>query len=325
MAAMPSARLIPGAPSRGSRRLRGLGTTVPMGAGSAGFGFLIRLYGHPFLAWSQSAENVVPDEPSLRCLPKILMTEQRMAFDMAIYSIDLVEIAMARLRYTAGHMMSKYPEEIQGDLKTRRGMYMDAWSLVNSVHDLRTVLMKFPGKFELPEIEAFIRETEVATHLRNGIDHLPANIGNLAKKKSPSALFGGLSFIWAYECRPDGAPLHARICVVATGHFHRENETVNVADPFSLNELPLGVFTLSAFDCKINLSDMARKVAAFGEFLNQAVGSHIKAVVVARAQELGVSTDSLLEHAAADGMFIIEWTYNYDSPAPESLMPSASR
>ena len=89
-----------------------------------------------------------------------------------------------------------------------------------------------------------------------------------------------------------------------------------MADPFSLNELPLGVFTLSAFDCKINLSDMARKVAAFGEFLNQAVGSHIKAVVVARAQELGVSTDSLLEHAAADGMFIIEWTYNYDSPGP---------
>ena len=132
-----------------------------MGAGSAGFGFLIRLYGHPFLAWSQSAENVVPDEPSLRCLPKILMTEQRMAFDMAIYSIDLVEIAMARLRYAAGQMMSKYPEEIQGDLRVRRGMYMDAWSLVNSVHDLRTVLMKFPGKFELPEIEAFIRETEV--------------------------------------------------------------------------------------------------------------------------------------------------------------------
>ena len=47
-------------------------------------------------------ERVVPDEPSLRCLPKILDTEQRMALDMVIYSIDLVEIAMMRLRYTAG-------------------------------------------------------------------------------------------------------------------------------------------------------------------------------------------------------------------------------
>ena len=78
----------------------------------------------PFWRRSQSAENVVPNEPSMRCLPKILMTEQRMAFDMAIYSIDLVKSAMARVRNGRAHdvqVSGGNPRRPQ----TRRGMYMD--------------------------------------------------------------------------------------------------------------------------------------------------------------------------------------------------------
>ena len=102
----------------------------------------------------------MPDEPSLRCLPKILDTEQRMALDMAIYAIDLVEIAMMRLRHGAGYIISKYPE-LDPDPCGRRAMYLDAWSLVNSVHDLRTILKAFPGTLKAPEITQFIEETEI--------------------------------------------------------------------------------------------------------------------------------------------------------------------
>jgi hypothetical protein len=259
----------------------------------------------------------VTDEPSLRCLPKILVTEQRMALDMVIYSIDLVEVAMARLQLAARHIISKYPE-MDSDRRIRRGMYLDAWSVVNSIHDLRTILGKFPGELKAPEITKFIDETEVTTHLRNGIDHLPGSINNLAKKKGPSALFGGLSFVWVYELREMGIPARSRICVLPTGHFHREGERVNMADPFSIKEGPVDSFTLNAFNRMINLSDMARKVAAFGKFMNEAVGAHIKQSVEEKAQELGLDAADLLQHAAADGMFVVDMTYNYDAEAPPS-------
>ena len=256
----------------------------------------------------------MPDEPSLRCLPKILETEQRMALDMVIYSIDLVEIAMMRLRYTAGHIISKYPE-FDSDLRVRRGMYLDAWSLVNSVHDLRTILKAFPGTLRAPEISQFIKETEIASILRNKIDHLPGNLSNLSDQKGASALFGGLSFVWIYEFKEGGEPPKARICAVATGHFHREGERMNMADPFDIKEIPLDNFTLNAFKRTVNLSDMARKVAAFGKFLNEAVGTHIRQTVQEKAQELGLSADELMQHAAADGMFVVDMTYNSpDSP-----------
>jgi hypothetical protein len=239
-----------------------------------------------------------------------------MAFDMVIYSIDLVEIAMARLRYTAGHIISKYPE-IDADLRVRRGMYLDAWSLVNSVHDLRRILDNFPGQLKAPEITKFIGQTETATFLRNRIDHLYEHLQNLSGQKGASALFGGLSFVWVYEFRENGAPAKARICTLPTGHFHREGERVNMADPFSIRERPVGAFTLHAFNRVINLSDMAMKVAAFGKFLNEEVGAHIQQQVQDKANELGVSTDGLLEHAAADGMIVVDMTYNYESPGPE--------
>ncbi len=179
----------------------------------------------------------MPDEPSLRCLPKILDTEQRMALDMVIYSIDLVEIAMARLRYTANHIVSKLPE-FDSDPRGRRSMYLDAWSLVNSVHDLRTILKAFPGTLKAPEISQFIKETEIATSLRNKIDHLPGNLSNLSDQKGASALFGALSFVWIYEFSGlDGPPPKAKICTVSAGHFHREGERMNMADPFSIKEL----------------------------------------------------------------------------------------
>ncbi len=64
---------------------------------------------------------------------------------------------------------------------------------------------------------------------------------------------------------------------------------------------------------------MARRVAAFGKFLNEAVGKHIHEMVQEKAQELGLSADELLQHAAADGMFVIDMTYNNpDSPATSS-------
>jgi hypothetical protein len=71
--------------------------------------------------------------------------------------------------------MAKYPE-VNIDRRIRRGMYLDAWSVANSIHDLYTILKKFPGKLEAPETTQFIEETEVATVPRNGVDHLPGNL-----------------------------------------------------------------------------------------------------------------------------------------------------
>ena len=83
-----------------------------------------------------------------------------------------------------------------------------------------------------------------------------------------------------------------------------------MADPFSIKELPIDNFTLHAFKRTVNLSDMARKVAAFGKFLNEEVGAHIKQSVEDKAQELGPSSAELMQHAAADGMFVIDMTYS---------------
>ncbi len=228
----------------------------------------------------------MPDNSFLRSLPKVLDTNQRMALDMVIYSIDLVEIAMARLRHAGHHMVSKLPE-FDKDPRGRRAMYLDAWSLVNSVHDLRTILKKFPGTLEAPEISKFIEETEIATTLRNKIDHLPGNLLNLRDQKSASALFGSLSFVWLYEFRDDGIPTKAKICIVSTGHFHREGERMAAADPFCIKESPVDNFTLNAFKGVVNLSDMARKVAAFGKFMNNSVGAHIKQSVEDKAARAG--------------------------------------
>jgi hypothetical protein len=72
-------------------------------------------------------------------------------------------------------------------------------------------------------------------------------VSNLADKKGASAVFGGLSFVWVYEFREDGAPASAKICVLATGRFHREGERVDMADPL-VSERPRSTFTINAFN-----------------------------------------------------------------------------
>jgi hypothetical protein len=138
----------------------------------------------------------------------------------------------------------------------------------------------------------------------------------LRDQKSASALFGSLSFVWLYEFRDDGIPTKAKICIVSTGHFHREGERMAAADPFCIKESPVDNFTLNAFKGVVNLSDMARKVAAFGKFMNDSVGAHIKQSVEDKAQELGLSSAELMQHAAADALFVIDMTYGPLAEAP---------
>lgn len=237
------------------------------------------------------------------------------------YAADLIEIAISRLRKTAELFTSETPD-IENNILTVRSMFLDAWSIIDIAHNMKKVLEKFQRREEKSggaasqQTLSFLDLAEKATALRNGMDHLSGQLRNLASKKSSSALYGALSWVWVTDFE-EGSPTHARINLLTAGAFHREGEILSFVNPAGEKlETPFGMFSLDAFEKQANLSELSRRSEAVRDHYNNHVAEVWNQVAEKHAAANNISIEKIKE--AAPGYAWL--SLHVEFPNPQSLL-----
>jgi hypothetical protein len=173
-----------------------------------------------------------------------------MRFDAIVTAGDIIEAAFRALREFTTYAGC---DLARSDNRGRAFALTQCWTLVDQLHAIRQLLQtSAPGPLG-PLANAFLGAAEVATKLRNDMDHLAKKLDNLSKAKGhKSPLFGSLSYFYAPT--PDPARDGGHIVLIMSGALHGSDMMPMVNPGGRSFTLPTGLFTLSAFGCELEFA-----------------------------------------------------------------------
>jgi hypothetical protein len=204
---------------------------------------------------------LIPDDSPLRNPPADLEPVQKVAFDGARFAFDMVHVGYLRLVSTL--------EAIGRELRGGRRLVeqptialVDAWAVVDNVWRLHNVLRRFPGLKRSPEMEVHLRALAKVEDLRHGIQHLDQKLRKVASGKDP--LLGSLTWLWT----PDEPLTKAWGFAIAAGSA-REGWTPVVNPAGRKFHRPIGLVTLAAFGCELELTGLVVRVVELAKGLDR--------------------------------------------------------
>ena len=173
----------------------------------------------------------------------------------------------------------------------RSAAFIDAWSIVDKLHNIREILRSDEYIFAGEHVDGFLEATSVVSKLRNKMDHLHGNIKNLAGKakagKPHPPLLGIIEFSWQRDppVLDDGRPTMDVVLVLGSSVHHSLNNTIG-KDLALVERRPCDRFILHAFDLDLNLSMCSLRARQFCDLISEMVASNFaQAIAERKAQQ----------------------------------------
>lgn len=228
---------------------------------------------------------MLPDNAFLRNVPRILDVKQRLAFEVLLIASDAISIAFERLKVSLRCVAVAENRMISDIDRTQIGM--DCWTIVDNIHAFfqvaKTLDMK--GLFQIEKIGKY--RLDVAC-MRNGMDHIHQNLGNLSRSKGVKMpIYGNVTF----TC-PKSFDGSFEVVSLAIGGIQFEGNVSGVFDTRAIALVDdIGNITFEAFDRRVELGEMVT-------FLNEVIKSidekfkdefNLKVIEFANTQECDVS------------------------------------
>jgi len=214
---------------------------------------------------------IISDDSPLRMIPSRSSVKQALFLDGIRYAVDMTDHAHCRLidRLVdfdqAFRRNSNVPD---GGLVTRWHVpiFLDAWSIVDSVHRLRRLLDRMPGlRKRDPGYQVFNRQTAVIDDLRNSIQHLETEIDHLVRDKLP--VWGAIG--WVCMSAPGAAECSLYTMVAGSANW----QMAPLVNPLGKGVgSPVDLITLWAAGLEVGLS---HTVGAVGKLV-AALENHMR-------------------------------------------------
>lgn len=252
---------------------------------------------------------MLPNDAFLRRFPSGIAAEHGVLIETLVYCADAVESSYDSIRLTALTHGAQVAKTINRSALVR--MFIDAWTIVDCVHIARQVLqaLKYPRAAE------FRTKYEVASTLRNKMDHVVGQARNHANRRDQPPLLGMISYCYEKLEQVDNKFKLAggTIFALSVGHI-RSRSTMDVINPM---DLPIPVvfkeefeqfghavhgFHLSAFEAGLALpleaaaQDMAKLIEEVNDQASRVVPGQLQKL----AEEEGVDVRELMSPAAGD-------------------------
>ena len=232
-------------------------------------------------------------------LPLALDAESRIFFESLAFASDLVTSAMKTLTDLAIAVTDR-PGNYEFTNAERLLAFTLTWNIIDNGHNLFKLLgkaEKYIGKID--NLGQLLDRLRGATLLRDKMDHLGSNLGNLGKaKKLQHPLFGAITFAHSktdVELRPDD-PLNlsrylpnTEVVILTASSIQKEGFKVEAAKSALL---PLtgkcAHFVLHAYGFSENLENIVLLAIDLRRFFDNAVLERWKAVAPELALRDGV-------------------------------------
>ena len=191
---------------------------------------------------------IINDESPLKRFPASSENRQTLFFDGIRYSIEMAALAYDRLFRTLFDWTVVQAETLALDFVPA---FLDAWSIVDSVHRLRMLVNQTPGvKKKATEIQLFDKGTAPISELRNYVQHIDHETRNLVGQNTP--VWGVLS--WCAIM--DEERKSALTCFIQAGSRFQSNAAFFVNPLGKKIKPPIDLITLTAYNVSVCLSDV---------------------------------------------------------------------
>ena len=192
---------------------------------------------------------IAVDSP-LRRLPANLDPRQSTFLDGLRLSVEMCDVAYERLSCQLWESTSNSEEVVSIARGIAAAVMLDVWSIVDSVHRIRSILDAMPGfKKSGPTYQLFVRATDRVTALRNTVQHFREELATMAEQATP--VWGVLS--WMAVIKPDGTEV--RSYVLDPGRT--QSGTHRLLNPAGqVFRTPIDHVTLTSKNEHLSLSDL---------------------------------------------------------------------
>jgi hypothetical protein len=218
-----------------------------------------------------------------------MLNRQALFFDGIRFAIEAADVAHQRLRVTLQTLSGKLDAPDPMHAETPAAI-VDAWSIVDSVHRLRGLLLKVPGlvkRQRWPAYRAFEEQSRPVEALRNAAQHLDTEIEAIATANWP--VWGVLHWFIL-----DGERRGGRICTLVGGRIVPESVTpipVPAGRAMPEEELPLGLITLSTHIGEICLSDTMLRLKQVAAELEASLAAQQGADIVTTGSDVLIGVE----------------------------------
>ena len=204
---------------------------------------------------------IINNDSPLRRLPP-LDPKTTLILDGIRYSIEMADAAYSKLHKTIFDKMCSKAEEISNTTKEQIksktkhvdnvSVFLDAWSVVDSVHRLRGLFKCAPFIVQDSGCQQFYQDTNDIQLLRNIVQHLPGKINEITSQYFP--ILGVLSWFYVSD-------LENKIglnCSLLAGTLFN-NMRIDFVNPSNSKRnliYPLDLITLNAYKYSVCLTDI---------------------------------------------------------------------
>jgi hypothetical protein len=188
-------------------------------------------------------------------------------------------------------------------------IFTNCWSIVDQCHMLRKLLEELPHAESNP-LTDFVSKFESATLIRNRMDHLHSQLGNLANtKEQRPPILGVLSYCRLEESDlavgQDGTlrPVGCEIVTLAAGNLAMTNHSFEAVNPAGkIITAPVGLFQFEAFDQKLDISELRSGLDDVVKFFDTKVRKNVEDSIREQANEHGLDPETLIAERIAGGL-----------------------
>ncbi|MGH7950155.1 MAG: hypothetical protein ACREQF_13085 [Candidatus Binataceae bacterium] len=207
------------------------------------------------------------DSP-LKHLPTRLNPRQAMFLDATRFTIEMADFAMERLLAILSAITSPTPANL-GPHSFAVPPFLDAWSIVDSIHRLRGLFERMPGlakKNRSPEFRRFLTVANDVKILRDAVQHMKKEIGAIADVPRVGPIWGVLTWV---TFQPDGCCISSTL-VSGSTNLIGSITCLNPAGKLP-RRLPIDYVTLAQGGAQVDITAAIDSVATLARIFEESI------------------------------------------------------
>lgn len=189
------------------------------------------------------------------------------------FNEEMIQVSLTRLIALAVQVVSRSQPEFTA--LERHAAFIDAWSIVDKMHNIRELALAGKKNIFTPDlVDGFIAAAKPITDLRNKMDHLHENVGNLGTKLKSGTLhlplLGIIEFSWQRDppIFDNGRPTLDVVVVIGSSVPFSFKETIGKGLR-PVQRPPCDRFILHAFGTHVDLDGCGQSAACFCDVVAQ--------------------------------------------------------
>jgi hypothetical protein len=188
-------------------------------------------------------------------IPTELDQQQDSFFDGIRYSVEMADLASIRLSESLWRICTVNQESPLAHVDVVSS-FLDAWSMVDSIHRLSELLEQMPGlrkRRQSPLYRRFMQEAAIVEKLRNVVQHLRGEIHEMARNGCP--IWGSIQWLAVLDSQSE----FCRCCAMTAGRIISGSQ--NIINP--CDKVIQGCVDFITLQCKslrLDLSETMRLV-----------------------------------------------------------------